>query len=123
MPDGVFRTLYDIWIRRSCRGEIATGVIEARSNDEGLDGMVTVAVEGEVGSIGLIAVHARARGRGLGRALVREAERLMRSRGARKATVVTQGANGGACRLYEACGYGVIAASSVHHFWVFEGRA
>lgn len=118
MPRQVFPALYEAWILRSCSGEIADAVIESRSVAGTLDGMVTVAIDGRVGSIGLIAVHSRARGRGFGRALVREAERFMRVRGANRATVVTQGANRAACRLYESCGYDVIAIANVHHFWL-----
>lgn len=118
MPRGVFQDLYEEWIRRSCSGEIADAVIEAHSPAGTLDGMVTVAIDGRVGSIGLIAVDARARGRGLGRALIRKAELFMRANGAEKATVVTQGENRAACGLYEGCGYEVRAVANMHHFWL-----
>ncbi|MCL4809445.1 MAG: GNAT family N-acetyltransferase [Thermoanaerobaculia bacterium] len=121
IPSGAFQRLYETWIRRSCAGEIADAVIEAREPGIGLCGMVTVSVDGDEGSIGLIAVAAEARGRGIGAILLRGAEEFMAGKGATRARVVTQGANRPACRLYESACYDVVSQTDVYHFWLDEG--
>lgn len=118
MPRTAFETLYTKWIERSCRREIASAVLEAWSPDCELAGMATIAVDGSVGSVGLIAVRASARGRGVGAGLMREAERFLESNGARTLEVVTQGANSLACRLYGSLGYTIEKRATVYHFWL-----
>jgi ribosomal protein S18 acetylase RimI-like enzyme len=118
MPLGSFDRLYRTWIDRCCQGELADAVIEARSAAGEVVGMVTVALVDDTGRIGLIAVSERARGQGLGAALVQQAHINLRSRGAVRAEVVTQGTNTTACRLYGACGYAVSAIANVYHFWL-----
>jgi dTDP-4-amino-4,6-dideoxy-D-galactose acyltransferase len=41
----------------------------------------------------------------------------MRTTGARRAEVVTQLANRGACRLYQSCGYQLQDVVDYYHFW------
>jgi ribosomal protein S18 acetylase RimI-like enzyme len=84
--------------------------------------MVTVAEADRVGNIGLIAVHERARGRGVGAALMAAAHRWMAGRGAAAATVVTQLDNAAACRLYQASGYGLAGVWHCYHFWPLAAR-
>ena len=79
--------------------------------------MVTVAVEGRAGRIGLIAVDAALRGRGLGGVLLRAAHQFMVRRGCDHALVTTQRDNVPACRLYEQAGYVIDTARNVYHFW------
>jgi ribosomal protein S18 acetylase RimI-like enzyme len=52
-----------------------------------------------------IRVAPTARGRGVGRALIRAAEALARTRGYRELKVETQNVNAPACRFYEASGF------------------
>ncbi|HKD34434.1 MAG TPA: GNAT family N-acetyltransferase [Gaiellaceae bacterium] len=55
------------------------------------------------------AVVPELRGRGIGRALMRTAERLVRSRGYGAIVLGVEGSNPRACRLYECLGYGAFA--------------
>ena len=57
------------------------------------------------------------RGRGIGSRLIGAAHDWMLSRGASKATVVTQGANLPACALYRRAGYTIEHAENYYHFW------
>ena len=70
-----------------------------------------------LGKIGLLAVAEQARGRGVGRRLVRQANEWMTLHGAHEARVVTQLANEPACGLYRACGYTLAAVEDYYHFW------
>jgi ribosomal protein S18 acetylase RimI-like enzyme len=70
-----------------------------------------------VGSIGLTAVAASQRGVGIGRALMESAVRVLGDRGAARVTVVTQGRNIAAQRLYGRCGFIVHNLQLYYHRW------
>ncbi len=119
VPRDKFERLYEIWIERSVRGEIADAVLVARDDPTTgpLAGMITVKVAEGIGNIGLVAVAASHRGRGIGSQLMDAAHRWMIGRGATSSTVVTQAVNAPACRLYERAGYTVEQAENLYHFW------
>jgi dTDP-4-amino-4,6-dideoxy-D-galactose acyltransferase len=114
-----FQRLYEIWINRSVKGELADMVLVA---DRGtvLDdpvGLITLSLAGRQGLIGLIAVDESARGCGIGSKLIRAAHRWLLSHGVRNVEVVTQLDNQIACRFYEKCGYTRDELQHVYHFW------
>jgi len=80
--------------------------------------MITLQRKGEQGSIGLFAVDERARGRGYGARLLERARRWLETRDCRHATVVTQGDNASALRVYDRAGYRVMTQESVFHLWL-----
>lgn len=109
--------LYDTWIVRSCEGW-ADAVLVAEL-DGGAAGYVTCHFDrtSNRGSIGLIAVSATARGKGLGRDLVLGALGSCRDHGSAEASVVTQGANVAAQRLFQACGFRTFSTGLWFHRW------
>jgi len=114
-----FRSLYEIWIRRSLARELSDMVLVVQ--EQGLSvplGMVTISIKAGIGQIGLIAVSESQRGRGLGKLLVDAADRWMLEHGAHGAQVITQLQNVAACRLYEQAGYKVEAVEYYYHFWL-----
>ncbi|MFN8857171.1 MAG: GNAT family N-acetyltransferase, partial [Planctomycetaceae bacterium] len=70
-----------------------------------------------VGDIGLLAVDASCRGRGVGTGLVTRALAWMQEAGASESTVVTQQDNLAACRLYGQLGYLPSEVSALYHLW------
>jgi dTDP-4-amino-4,6-dideoxy-D-galactose acyltransferase len=122
MPAGAFESLYRTWTARSATGELAdTLLVAAPPGREGEPlGLVTIAIDGPAGQIGLIAVRDEARGRGVGSMLVAAAHRRMLARAAWRATVVTQLDNAAACRLYERSGYRLADLRNFYHFWPGE---
>jgi dTDP-4-amino-4,6-dideoxy-D-galactose acyltransferase len=116
VPIGVFERIYDAWITNSINGTIADEVLVIRDG-AAVSGLVTVGVKNGRADIGLLAVRAQARGRGLGRALVKASLDWAAHRGLREAQVVTQGANVEACRLYETCEYAIERVEHLFHFW------
>ncbi|MEJ7813227.1 MAG: GNAT family N-acetyltransferase [Gemmatimonadaceae bacterium] len=121
VPPRVFEAIYDAWIDGSVSKRIAETVLIATDTASATAptlGMVTLGHKSDRADIGLLAVAAAARGRGVGRALVRAAQRWALARGSVVAQVVTQRANAPACRLYEHCGYHVDRAELVYHFWL-----
>ncbi|MBA4188970.1 MAG: hypothetical protein C0467_13315 [Planctomycetaceae bacterium] len=117
-PTAIFESMYEQWIQRSARGEIADAVLVAvEPNDQQPLGLITVAVKEGVGHIGLLAVDGKARGCGLGTALLAASHAFMAARGCTGASVVTQGDNEPALRLYGRAGYHRCTLTNVYHFW------
>ncbi|MBL8861863.1 MAG: GNAT family N-acetyltransferase [Planctomycetes bacterium] len=113
--------LFAAWIERSCTGW--ADVVLVADEGSGVRGYTTGhARAGDLAEIGLVAVDARAQGRGLGHRLVTGTLAVLAARGARKATVVTQGRNVGAQRLYESIGFRTQSVQTWHHLWLDEVR-
>jgi dTDP-4-amino-4,6-dideoxy-D-galactose acyltransferase len=112
-PRHAAERLYEIWIDRSARREIAGTVFAT-----GGAGMITVDARDGTGNIGLFAVAPESRGRGLGSALMRAGENWMAARGAARFTVVTQQDNADACRLYHRFQYTIESVVDVYHIWL-----
>lgn len=117
VPSGVFERIYDAWITNSVNGQIADEVMVTRDGSS-VSGMVTVGEKDGRADIGLLSVRENARGRGLGKALVRAALQWAVQRQFAVAQVVTQRANVEACRLYQSCGYTIERGERVFHFWL-----
>jgi len=108
--------LYATWIEKSCREGFADAVLVAEHDDR-TAGYVSCTIRDGVGQIGLIAVGASARGAGHGISLVRSALRWFHERGANRITVVTQGRNVQAQRLYQRCGFVSRGGDPWFHRW------
>jgi len=109
--------LYDTWIARSCEGwadEVLVAELDGRPA-----GYVTCHLDraSSRGSIGLIAVSADARGNGLGRDLVLASLAWCCDEGATEVSVVTQGANVAAQRLFQSCGFRTYSTGLWFHRW------
>jgi dTDP-4-amino-4,6-dideoxy-D-galactose acyltransferase len=108
--------LYATWIDRSLDGW-AEAVLVANDVDGTPSGYVSVHRDGDEGSIGLIAVAAEARGRGLGEALARGAVDWCAGAGAKTISVVTQGRNAAALRTFERAGFRAHSVGLWFHKW------
>lgn len=113
--------LYDVWTRRSITGEMADETLVAYRQDTPI-GLVTYRSLADCGEIGLFGIDEKARGGGIGRALLALANRHMSDRGLRRAEVVTQSENQGACRLYRGAGYAPTFEGAYYHFMVDGGQ-
>lgn len=114
--------LYETWIERSCAGW-ADGVWVA--DDAGdVAGYVTLHRDGPAQArIGLLAVGSRARGRGVGVSLVRQALREAAAWGAGTLSVATQARNVPAQRLYQRCGFLTSSVGLWYHRWFDPSEA
>lgn len=114
--------LYETWIEKSCAGYAAAvlvPVVEGRPA-----GYVTCSMPArELGQIGLIAVHEKARGSGIGKQIIRAALIWFREHGAAEVVTVTQGRNIGAIRMYERCGFIAQSARFWYHRWFDPARS
>jgi dTDP-4-amino-4,6-dideoxy-D-galactose acyltransferase len=116
-PKQLCSALYQTWLEKSCAG-YADAVLVAETNGSAV-GYVSCHLSGErYGSIGLAAVAEEARGRGLGGELVNAALSYFQEKGMTRATVVTQGRNFSAQRLYQACGFVTQCMQLWYHCWL-----
>jgi dTDP-4-amino-4,6-dideoxy-D-galactose acyltransferase len=116
-PKELFIKLYQHWIANSVNKTIADKVIVAKAGDK-LAGMITVGHKNKRGDIGLLAVNAEFRGKNIGYALVKTAQKEFWQAGFKTSQVVTQEANKPACRLYEKCGHHIEKIENYYHFWL-----
>lgn len=121
--DGNFRTaacdeLFAIWIERSVLDrDFAGAVFVAELEGNRPAGYITCAIKQGVGDIGLIAVDPMARRTGLGTSLLAEAARWSSEQGANRVSVVTQGCNIAALRMYQRNGFAIESIQLWFHWW------
>jgi dTDP-4-amino-4,6-dideoxy-D-galactose acyltransferase len=111
------RQLYETWIRRSCEGYADAVLVAALGEDP--VGFISCHLDNDrsAGSIGLVGVSPRTRGLGVGSLLVNGALHWFAHRDARSVSVVTQGRNVAAQRLYQRCGFLTSEVRLWYHGW------
>ncbi len=116
-PRRLGESLYETWIQISCEGY--ADVVFVAELDGAAVGYISCHLDGQprVGRIGLAGVSSQARGQGVGQALVFSALDWFLRQEAQKATVVTQGRNVAAQRLYQRCGFLTQAVQLWYHKW------
>lgn len=108
--------MYETWIEKSVRGW-ARRVLVADAG-RGPEGYLTCNLQQSGGGeIGLVGVAEAARGRGVGKSLVREGLQWFAQNGATVVSVVTQGRNASAQRLYQKCGFTSHSVGIWFHRW------
>ncbi len=111
--------LYETWIEKSCQG-YANAVLVAEIEGRAVGYLSLHLDEGNTGQIGLIAVGADTQGHGLGKKLINESLRWFASEGVGRVTVVTQGRNVIAQRLYQKFGFMLTSVEVWYHRWFQE---
>ena len=125
-PDSACRAFYEEWIRQSCAG-YADRVLVAEVSGRPV-GYVTChrrprsSSSPESGQIGLIGVDRDTRGRGVGRKLIHQALEWFRQENIERVSVVTQGRNIPAQRLYQSAGFRTHSVQAWYHKWMPESR-
>lgn len=118
-PRSKAEELYATWIRLECEGK-ADQVLVAGSVEGAPLGYVSCHYDPESssGQIGLFATHESIRGRGVGKRLVGAAFEWFSKKGAQEISVVTQGRNIAAQRLYQGCGFRTAEVQLWLHKWI-----
>ncbi len=114
--------LYETWIERSVTSDFAQQVFVAELNGR-LVGYVSCHLDTRGARIGLLAVDEQARGRGFGTRLIRQALYFFREHSCTSVTVVTQGRNLGAQRLYQKSGFRTQSVELWYHKWFKQERS
>lgn len=115
-PRKLASRLYQVWLAKSCSDP--KGTVLVLEWEGAVAGYVSceVDVQGN-GQIGLLGVDAPARGYGFGRMLLDAALGWFADRDVQKLTVVTQGRNIAAQRLYQRAGFLIQSTAAWHHKW------
>lgn len=109
--------LYATWIEKSCKGH-ADEVLVAETRGKVMGYVSCHCSDGGVGQIGLMGLRADVVGEGHGKRLLTSALDWMQSKGAQRVTVVTQGRNVKAQRLYQRCGFITKSVELWYHLWL-----
>ena len=119
-PRDKVEELYSTWIVQDYKGR-AQRILVAVSNSNQPLGYVSCMLNfpSRVGQIGLIAVGEDASGKGLGTRLVLAACDWFAQQGMQEVTVVTQGNNRPAQRLYQRCGFFLRDLKLWYHKWYY----
>ncbi len=110
--------LYQTWIRRSCLEAYADEVWVAELDGQPV-GYVTCHLDQQTkdGSIGLVGIAEQARGQKVGEQLVNRVLDWFAEQGMATVSVVTQGSNIAAQRLYQKCGFASRSLQLWYHKW------
>jgi len=125
IPKTVADELHAAWLENSCLGKVADAVVVAAENSRIL-GYVTCKIDRQtaeyfgltIGTIVLVATAADARGRGVARAITYGALNWFRDQGVQIVEVGTQLRNIPASRLYESCGFRLVASHLSLRKWI-----
>ena len=120
-PRRLCEELYRVWIEKSCQG-YANAVLVVEHNARPAGYISCHLKSDSSGQIGLVGVDRNARKLGLGRMLLRRAMSWFLKHDARTVTVVTQGSNVSAQRLYQKSGFLTKGVQLWYHFWPSERR-
>ncbi|MGA7729697.1 MAG: GNAT family N-acetyltransferase [Chloroflexia bacterium] len=111
--------LYETWIEKSCSG-YADAVLVAHMQDVPV-GYITCHLQNEgQGQIGLVGVSGLVQAKGIGTRLVEAATSWFATRDVRTISVVTQGRNIAAQRLYQRAGFLLSSMDIWYHLWLDE---
>ena len=116
-PEHLASELYARWIERDVNENIV--IVATTPDSESISGFISLsAPDSQLHSqIGLLSVDTQHAGQGIGRALVRAAQQRASKLTATSMSVVTQGSNVSAQRVYQHCGFRTIRADYWFHRW------
>ncbi len=114
------QAFYSTWIALECQGRAQQVLVSASREGEPLGYISCHLGPNGTGEIGLVGVNERYRSNGLGSALVRAALSWFLSQQVRRVTVVTQGNNKPAQRLYQKNGFLTQNVQLWFHKWFPE---
>jgi dTDP-4-amino-4,6-dideoxy-D-galactose acyltransferase len=110
LAQGEFEQLYSLWVLKAWENQ--TLIVYGE-----FSGFISYSTNAESAQIGLIAVDAGQRGRGIGKLLVQNAERKAKNEGAKVMKIATQANNSAAVGLYEKLGYTLSERVFIYHYW------
>lgn len=110
--------LYATWIALECQGRAQAVWVAASPADDPL-GYISCHIDSErrTGQVGLVGISEGSRGRGIGKNLVFAGFNWLAAQGVTDVTVVTQGCNIAAQRLYQRCGFITKNLQFWYHKW------
>lgn len=114
-----FKKLYKDWVDNSITKQFADDILLYTIDDKTI-GFVTYKKHSNYGQIGLIAVNENFQGKGIGKQLINEVEKLLFKSGIKKIRIPTQFENTNACFFYKKIGFNIIENTPIKHFWKID---
>jgi dTDP-4-amino-4,6-dideoxy-D-galactose acyltransferase len=114
--DDEYTKLYLKWITDSINKKIADKLF-IYSSDGFIEGFVSMKLKETNAEIGLIAVHEKSRGKGVGMALLQAVFHATQQLGLPCTKIVTQLANAPAMKLYLKAGFEIESKKFIYHLW------
>lgn len=112
-----YEKLYFEWIYKSVTKTLANEILVYQDGNE-IQGFITLRKIHDIGSIGLIAVDEKMRGKSIGRKLLNAAIVYFKENSIKHIEVITQKENSSACSFYESYGFEVSSVINVYHLWI-----
>ncbi len=113
--------LYETWLRKSCLENYADAVFVAVQGDQPV-AFVTCELDraAGTGTLPLVGVAESLRGRGIGQGLVAHVLHWFAQQGVRRVSIVADGSNIPAQRLYQKCGFRTRQVQLWYHRWFMD---
>ena len=118
-PQDRSRELFALWIEKAC-ADCTHRVFVADMDGRPAGYLACQRMPENVGQIQLIAVEAPAQGKGIGAQLVRSALDWLTGENVTRVSVITQGRNISAQRLYQKCGFATTSVGLWYHWWATQ---
>ena len=115
-PNARCEALYETWIEKSCQGYADT-VLVAELEGQPIGYVSCHLLDQVTGKIGLVGLSVDAQGKGFGKRLIHASLQWFAKQGTEQVTVVTQGRNVKAQRLYQKWGFLTQSVQLVYHRW------
>jgi len=112
-----FNLLYQDWINKSVKNEIADYVFIALKNNN-INALVTLSISNGIAQIGLIAVNENNRGNGIGKMLLKKSEYFANINNCKELRVATQESNKSALNFYSKNKYTILFKQNIYHYWL-----
>ena len=113
-----FEKLYTSWIKQSIQKKIAFDVLVATKWNNVIVGFMTLNKKSKIlADIGLVAVSASERGKGIASQLLHNSFQKLKLLGYEKVQVVTQFENIPAMNLYQNAGFEIKERTFIYHYW------
>ncbi len=111
-----YEKLYKLWVEKIIHREGNETIVVHKKNDI-IKGFLALGNKEERADLTMGSVDNEMRGKGIGKQLFLEAERLAYKKGFKQIQIVTQGMNEPACNLYKKLGYNIDKVDFVYHIW------
>lgn len=109
--------LYTKWIENAVNKHFNDAIYVYSENGR-IEGLVTLKSIADSGSISLIGVDAKSRGKNIGTLLIKKSIVHYQEMNINYIEVVTQKANALACKFYEKNGFTIQSIKNIYHLWV-----
>lgn len=114
-----FERLYDIWIEKAINKTNDNLIFVLKKDDDYPIGLLTAKLDflNCTCTVGLLSVDINFQGKGIGKEMLQNLERICIENKMKTIFIPTQLENVGACKFYKNLGYTIFSKTNIYHFW------